>query len=243
MSAQAKGYALFHGGMSARYCITSLDSFTGTKSARKITAAGSAKPADEYAWVAPLWMIGIIPEFPAADSTDAALRRLERRVDVSNIASDRVSAKALGLTTLCAEAGGPDRKAYLKPSHRDLVAKYTGNATATPSGTLCSAIATARLSPTAWLFMDARNTATPSGKLCSAMPAPEHRRTPLRAADAHSSPFLQCPETLRDASKWVCGQVVSMVPFVARRSCCGAWLYAADSTLAKRLRNAMHLWR
>jgi hypothetical protein len=59
----------------------------------------------------------------------------------------------------------------MKPRILLPVAKYTGSATATPSGTLCSAMAKARLTPMAWLFMDARKMATPSGKLCSAMPS------------------------------------------------------------------------
>lgn len=46
-------------------------------------------------------------------------------------------------------SANPDNAAYLKPSHLLFVAKYTGRATATPSGILCSAIANAKLRPIA----------------------------------------------------------------------------------------------
>lgn len=43
-------------------------------------------------------------------------------------------------TTTATGSASPEMKAHLNPVQRDPVAKYTGSATATPSGILCSAI-------------------------------------------------------------------------------------------------------
>lgn len=61
-------------------------------------------------------------------------------------------------------------KGKLVTFHLDLVAKYIGIATATPSGILWKAIAIAMETPSFKLRDAVRKTAIPSGKLCRVSP-------------------------------------------------------------------------
>ncbi|GIL51577.1 hypothetical protein Vafri_7541, partial [Volvox africanus] len=115
---------------------------------------------------------------PACSNASGSSSEIERNAMIPPTAASSFSTswrstfegKNRARTTTASGSARPDTAAYRKPRVRLPVAKYTGSATATPSGTLCSAMAKASEAPTACDFMEARNTATPSGKLCSAMP-------------------------------------------------------------------------